>query len=792
MTKKTFGFGVALAMVLQVLFMPVVLADPLPVRVYANDTVAGYATSLKSSLVNPGQNVVFVVEGPNGAVNRISAQADLSGVAQAELFGHLTKIAGSYRVALVYPGSSAASPQSTFAVYADAVSPTQSIIAITDALVTADGISKTFVTVTLYDAYRNPVKGHAVQLISSRFEDVLASLNGGVTDENGRANFQATSNYPGLSVLTALDNTISVVLGDREEVVFQAPAVQEKGIGGTLLRANLFSADITGTPEVTAGPVDHFVIEGLTATVKINEELNVTVVAKDRDDNTAKNYTGTILFAVPDDENAVLPGNGQYSFKETDQGKFTFNLALQFTRLGKQTLQVYDKDNWDILGEAEVEVVSRETISPAARGSTLAIKSPADGAELGNSLVVLTGQGDPNINLKVFDNDVKVGDSETDEGGFFTYEARSLSSGAHTFYVMSESGDVSPSVNIQIDTLPPVINAFYVMPDGTVMPGAALTVTLQSEPDLEEVKIRIQGMEEEMLPSADPGTYKATLAAPTAEGNFPLDVILVDKLANRAELLNRATIQVALPKPAAPAAVSGLSAEAGDAAVTLHWEPVTGDKDPVARYRVYFGTHFNELNQTMDTQGALSTLVISGLTNDTQYFFAVKAVNSKGTESESLSLTVAATPKSAVPAVPVAGYLAAPLDSAVQLSWPVFPGVEAFYYKVHFGLQSGQYDEFTVTANHATSAVVRDLINGLPYYFSVVALDLTGREISALSPEFSATPGQVLHGAASSLTAQLGRVPRTGETGGEAFWIIALSLLTAAFLYSHKRRIVRG
>ena len=821
MNTRIKALAVALIVALQAVVVPV-MADFLPVRAYGTDTVAGYASALRTSLINPGQNVVFVVEKPDLSAVRVPAQADMEGIAEADLYGHQTKMAGDYRVAVVFPGSVDSSPQNTFKVYPDQVSVTQSSMTSTSQMVSADGEEKTFVTVTLYDAYRNPITNHQVQLISSREDDVVTAINNGVSDENGRANFKVTSKYSGISVFTAIDATVNKVLSDREEIVFFAPVKTESAWGGNILTANIFQADIGQAEEVLPGPVDHFEIEGLPSTVKVNADQTITVVAKDKNGNTAKNYTGTIIFSTPDDEHAVLPNNGEYAFKESDQGKFTFNLALRFSKIGDQVLQVFDKTNWKISGEWELEVVPEKAVVEAPVSKTLSIKSPVDGAELGTSLVIITGQGDPNINLKVFDNDTKIGDSETDSDGFFSYQAQNLQSGAHTFYVMSDDGDVSPSISIQIDTLPPVLNFFEVDPDGVVSPGAQLTVTAQSEPNLEEVKIRLQGIEE-VLPQSgsQPGTYSAVVAAPVTEGSFPIDVILIDKLANKSELLNKATVQVATVKEVHPPKVEGFEGAEGDGEVILTWHEAEGHVTGIQNYRIYYGNEFANLDQSLDTEGAVTSVTVGNLENDKQYFFAVKAVDSKGLESEEMSTVIAITPTSpaeeeeaeeeevtTIPPTTVSGMLqGTSVNGTVTLNWQPFSGVQAYFYKVYFGLYSGQYDDYIITTNNIPAATVHDLIPGLTYYFAVAALDLMGREISPLSQELALTPsGTGFHAApyptapvittptypAPLDTTQLTKVPATEETGPETVWLIFVSVIAAYALYHHKRKILNS
>ncbi len=825
MNTKIKSLAVALLIALQAVVVPV-MADFLPVRAYGTDTIAGYASALRTSMINPGQNVVFVVEKPDMSAVRIPAQADLEGIAETDLYGHQTKLAGDYRVAILFPGSIESSPQNTFKVYPDQVSVTQSDMTSTSQMITADGEEKTFITVTLYDPYRNPIKDHHVQLISSREDDKVIALNNGVSDDAGRANFKVTSNYSGISVFTALDTTLNKVLSDREEVVFFAPIKADTAFGGNLLSASLFTADIgQADPSVLPGPVNSFDIEGLPSIVKVNADQTVTVIAKDKDGNIAKNYTGTILFSTPDDEHAVLPNNGEYAFKENDQGQFTFNLALRFTKIGDQVIQIFDKANWKVSGEREVEVVPEKAVVIAPVSSTLAIKSPVDGAELGSNLVILTGQGDPNINLKVFDNDIKIGDSETDSDGFFSYQVQNLDSGAHTFYAMSDLGDVSPSVSIQIDTLPPVLNYFEISPDGVVEPGTSLTITAQSEPNLEEVKIRLQGVIEILSPS-DPGTYTATVAAPVTDGSFPVDVIMIDKLANKAELLNKAVVEVSSPQDTPPPVITSLEGEAGDTQVVLTWNEVTGHETEIQNYRIYYGTEFDDLDQMTETEEAVTTLTLEELENDSQYFFSVHAVDSKGLESEEGGTVIAVTPAahaedededededviavSPITVTPgtVQGTVA---GNTVTLSWQPFIGVQAYFYKVYFGLYSGQYDDYVVTPNNVPTITVQDLIPGLTYYFSVAALDLAGREISPLSQEFVMVPmGPGFHAAPSVYpapptyvplqtypapldTAQFQKVPSTDKTGPEAVWLILISMVVGYALYHHKRKVLNN
>lgn len=825
--KKTKIKSLVLALVIGMqTLIPVTLADFLSVRAYATDTVAGYASSLKSSMLAPGKDIIFVVEKPDFSVVQIPAKADLEGIAVTDLYGLQTKQAGVYKVALFYPGTSDASPQNTFAVYPDQVSKSQSSVASTSQMLEADGDSKAFVTVTLYDAYLNPIKDHQVKLISSRTDDEITAINTGVSDANGRANFKLTSKLPGISVMTAMDVSANVVLQARQEVVFYAP--QPKAIGGNFFSTDSLQADVlsagggANSNGVLPGPVDHFEIQDLPSTVKVNTDQTLTVVARDKNGNVAKNYTGTILISTPDDDNSILPNNGEYTFKEADQGKFTFNLALRFSKMGGQFLQVLDKGNWKISGQKDVTVNPEQSVTTSDISSSLSIKSPVDGGQFGSNLIVVTGQGDPNINLKIFDDDVKIGDSETDSDGFFSFEAKNLSMGSHTFYVMSGSGQVSKSVSITVDTLPPVLNSILITPDGSLKPGDSFKVSVSSEPNLPDVKIRFQGIERNLLPeSGQPGTYSADVVAPAMAGSFPMDVILIDALGNKSELQSQKTILVVSEAALSPPTVQNPEGIPGDSQVLLTWDPIMNYSAGIAGYQVNYGTFLGSLNQALQTQGNATSLKIAGLLNGTQYFFAVKAIDSKGVQSKDASVTIAVTPviggEATLPdlsalqpsapenggAMPPATLYNNPLmgvasSNTITLSWQAFLGVPASRYKVYFGLNPGQYDDYLVTPDDRSNFAVRDLINGVPYYFAVVAINASGNEISPLSSELQMTPQgagfQSLSASETTLplnNSQFSQVPAQEQTGSQAAWIVVLSFIFAGgFFYFHKKRIL--
>ncbi len=137
-----------------------------------------------------------------------------------------------------------------------------------------------------------------------------------------------------------------------------------------------------------------------------------------------------------------------------------------------------------------------------------------------------------------------------------------------------------------------------------------------------------------------------------------------------------------------------------------------------------------------------------------------------------------------------------------MLQWQAFPGIFASKYKILFGLQPGQYTDYAFTQGSQTAALVNDLIDGVPYYFAVTALNSVGQEVSALSPEAMAVPsGSGFHASASSVpfgfggaqasvlgNDQLAKVPAVAEAGFESLWLVLCSLLFAGLVYAYRRQ----
>src|SRR5258706_9116090 len=117
--------------------------------------------------------------------------------------------------------------------------------------------------------------------------------------------------------------------------------------------------------------------------------------------------------------------------------------------------------------------------------------------------------------------------------------------------------------------------------------------------------------------------------------------------------------------PQPPAAPTGVSAQAGDAQVTVLWDAVSG----AIGYRVYSG--IGGLSAHTDA-GSAPSFTLTGLTNSVTWSFAVTALGTGGESAQ--SATVAATPQANIPiavvtVTPANGSTAIPRGTAVTVTF---------------------------------------------------------------------------------------------------------------------------
>ena len=710
--------------------------------IQAIDTIAGYSSIIKSKDLPVSSNVSFKVEKPDGENIFIQGQTDVDGNAEAELYGYHTKKSGIYNVSISTAGE-IYTALTQFEVYPDEFSSTKSEI-MSDTNTVSAVIDELIVEIHVKDKYENPLPGQLIKLISSRSEDFIESLNNGLSNKEGIVRFKISSNQEGNSVLTAINQVVGKEIQNRKDLIFYSQE-ESMAIGG-----DDFSADTFSTND-SFGVLDHFEIEYPNEVV-INDEQNLlAITARDKDGNIVRSYTGTIAIVINGDDNAIIPNNGQYSFTEKDQGEKEFSLALIFKELGDKSIEVFDMEdgqiNKNLRGEKNLNVVKKAAIDgPDPSGNDkykVSIKFPVNNSVLGSSTLTVSGMGVPNSNLKLMLNESKNGTVSVDDEGFFSTTINDIDDGKYVIYVSEEESlrRSSQPVTFTIDASAPKVEKIELSPSDGVLPDTDYTITVYSEPKLDIVKVFVAGMEDKLTESSvTPGKYEVSLVSSKNSGPYNVDVTLADELGNSETYPKQVVLEVlTLVKPDPPIDVL---ATPGDSLVDITWKAGESER-LIDHYNIYLGETKDDL--ILHSQSKEIHKTLDGLENNKEYYLQISTVDKEKEESERSEITTfkphAEPIIEPIDTHPVASKMALraiPGDKKVTLSWDSY--MRADFYKISFGIRSKQYESEILTEDSNTSFVLKDLINNLPYYFTVSALDEEGNQISENYKEVRVTP----------------------------------------------------
>jgi hypothetical protein len=191
------------------------------------------------------------------------------------------------------------------------------------------------------------------------------------------------------------------------------------------------------------------------------------------------------------------------------------------------------------------------------------------------------------------------------------------------------------------------------------------------------------------------------------------------------------------PATAAPGAPLNVVGVASNNAVTVSWSPAQSNQ-PVTSYTVNTfanGVFVSSTSVTPPTPGSPflspfppTSVLISGLTNLTDYTFTVSATNGSGTSPDSAPSAKATPPGIAKPQPPT-NATAIPGDTQASVSFTVSPppqGAPITSYQVTSNPGGIVVSIPPPASGNTGTALVGGLTNGVSYTFTVVAIDPAG------------------------------------------------------------------
>ena len=198
----------------------------------------------------------------------------------------------------------------------------------------------------------------------------------------------------------------------------------------------------------------------------------------------------------------------------------------------------------------------------------------------------------------------------------------------------------------------------------------------------------------------------------------------------------------------APAVPTGLVATKGSGQITLNW--TANSEADLAGYDLYYDdrtwtspqTYADKANSSLITSASYT---VTGLTNNTTYYFWVRAVDKSGNVSSVCSSVTCKPGDVTPPSAPT--YFSATLEAydsnyRTLLSWDMNPETDISYYYVYRSRTSGgTYTYLGYVSGRYTVSVYdtpTDRTAGTKYYYVITAVDSAGNE-SSYSAEKSVT-----------------------------------------------------
>ena len=638
-------------------------ASSSPIDLQCDDIIAGYSSGVELNTLKD-TSISFMLETPNGRKVYLQEKSDKEGELALQIADYHLQAAGPYAVSARFTEQNEDFGQRcTFTVYPSDVSTTKSLLSVDQKTAEAGLLENIVAEVHLRDDFGNSIKGHSVELLSSRTEDSIQLLSHlPYTDDNGAISFLVNSEEPGMTTLSAIDLTEDITLNARTKIAF-LEANSENPIGGNSENFNYGNyfddASIFLSSLEDTGEIYEFIIEirdegseDVVTEVMKNSALSTTVTALDELGNIVPNYTGEIRFSSTDD-NAALPED--YKFTSGDLGTHDFDLGITFKTEGPHILSINDTENFSLKGEVELEVKPKEITATPDLNREINLISPKEGTFSKNTIDV-SGTTAVNTTVQIYDEGTLKEETISDESGKFATALKDLEEGTHKIQIKSlnEEGEVaseSAEIRVDIDTVAPVIELFEISPEGTLEAESEVTVTLTSEMGLDKVSLLFEERIIELTESLEtPGSYETTFPAPAETGEYKLDVVLKDTVGNEGSFPEQSILKVQKDEIIIPSIVTEISAIESDSRITLTWAAAEDDTY-ITRYKISYGYASDKLYLSAQTFDSSTTWYIPELENGQEYYFGIQGIDSEGNEGE-MSELIASTPMSPEPELP--------------------------------------------------------------------------------------------------------------------------------------------
>lgn len=262
------------------------------------------------------------------------------------------------------------------------------------------------------------------------------------------------------------------------------------------------------------------------ATAKVGEAIDVSVRALDKDNKTATEYRGSIIFMTEWLGDIVpMPGRS-IAFTAEDQGQKKFSKGVTFKKAGKNKLTVQDLEG-DVAWEITVTVEEGGTTATTTN-EEVSIITPENNAKIATNSVMVSGKARKNSKVSLTLNGTDIGSVVSDDSGIFTKEIQNITQDTNILKasVLDANNQVigsSSDVTFMKSGTTGGIYALTISPSNTVEASTGITLNVEAEKGLSNMTVMLDWTAL-ALKEISEGKYSASTTAPQKEGSYPLSV----------------------------------------------------------------------------------------------------------------------------------------------------------------------------------------------------------------------------------------------------------------------------
>lgn len=245
---------------------------------------------------------------------------------------------------------------------------------------------------------------------------------------------------------------------------------------------------------------DRFLVEISSNPMQLNEAVDLTITAVDKNGAVDKKFVGDALLNVKwlDETSYKLPNGGIVNFTPSSQWVVKFHKWFSASKIGKITLSAEDILEDTLRGEIQVEV---KDANSAGSIKKVTVTSPTPAAiETNKNINIIWNMKDlPNSPLQILIDGKVNTSSSTNVNGEFSVFANDISKGDHTLTVQitNAAGTIiakSDDINFTVgDLANELFKSINVDPSTSFKEADKITVTLTVAPEVSTVELIILG-----------------------------------------------------------------------------------------------------------------------------------------------------------------------------------------------------------------------------------------------------------------------------------------------------------